>query len=233
MPRALPPFPPSMPWDARELVRLTTPALEAKREREAAIRRAAREAIANEAQEAEAQEAQAQEAQAQDAEAQSAEAEDANAAAHPQDAAAAVAPHDLTGHNFTGADSAPAAIEIPPDPEPAMPHAQPAHPALIEAGATAAERTRARAALRRFGALLGLPHLCPHAACGRTRRCKGDPERCIPALTPKVPAPARAWVRTLLQAEENGVDPEDMTDQTAEWEAAHAAWLAGLTAKRQ
>lgn len=223
MPRPLPPFPPSLPWDARELVRLTTPALEAKRERDAAIRRAAQAAIANEAQEAEAQDAEAQEA---------------NATAHAQDAAAACETHDLTGGDVTGADHATAAIEIPPDPEPAMPHRQPAplqpaHPALIEPDASAEERTRARAALRRVGALLGLPHLCSHAACGRTRRCKGDPERCIPALTRQVPAPARAWVRTLLQAEENGVDPEDMTDRAAEWEAAHAAWLAGLHAARQ
>jgi hypothetical protein len=221
MPRALPPFPPTLPWDARELVRLTTPALERQRHRNDAIRRAAAQAIAKE---------------------NAAAGHDSGAA--PTAAIEADATSAMQGGAWSAkpAGSADAPVisdsgQIPDyhldcksDPEPAMsPKAQPPH-ALIATGAAAAEVARARAALRQVCDLLGLAYLCPHAACGRIRRCKGDPAACIPALAPSVPAPARAWVRGLIAAQENGLDGDEARDEVADWEDAHTVWLAGLRA---
>jgi hypothetical protein len=93
------------------------------------------------------------------------------------------------------------------------------------------ERESARQACNWFG----FCHLCAHARCRRANGCRGDAMAClrrhvaqVRRHVAQVPAPARSWVRGIMEAQDDGLTCDEALDDMAEFADGYFCWIAGL-----
>jgi hypothetical protein len=86
--------------------------------------------------------------------------------------------------------------------------------------------------LFRYGAnYLGLYYFCGRQRCRNALACRGNPMSCVPNGAPLVPAAARAFVRHMMDSQEQHLTYEEALAECDEslieaWES----WIAGLAA---
>jgi len=80
---------------------------------------------------------------------------------------------------------------------------------------------------------LELFRVCASARCRRTKCCRGDPVACLRLSMRPAPEPVREFVRSLLQAQDEGLSFEAAFEDAVDYHDCYFAWVAGLSAGRR
>jgi hypothetical protein len=158
--------------------------------------------------------------------------------ASPGDNASDAAPAPEKREPVLPAPSPPAAQQRSPDGaqrhpgQPSMPI--PDFAALNPGYPPSGEPHRAvRARWRNACDWLELFRICRRACCRHAGRCRGEPVACLRAGVRRAPQPARDFVRSMMQAQQQGVPFEEAFEDLADCHDGYFGWLAGLAAARQ